>query len=123
MVEGKQRRQKLQPVQPVPAGPHLPHLHAIQPTTAIPPLRSLQSGYLLREAPARTWLPLLGCIVAAAAGAYMRQRRLEWAALGGALSFVFTVWQVGSASRQGIATRHARWQWALECCTGTQPPL
>ncbi len=41
----------------------------------------------------RTWLPLLGCSVAAAAGAYMRQRRLEWAALGGVLSFFITVWQ------------------------------
>ncbi|PRW45646.1 OTU domain-containing protein isoform X1 [Chlorella sorokiniana] len=52
------------------------------------------SGYLLHEAPVRTWLPLLGCSVAAAAGAYMQQRRLEWAALGGALSFFLTVWQV-----------------------------
>lgn len=72
------------------------------PLNAAPPL---QSGYLLHEAPVRTWLPLVGCSVAAAAGAYMRQRRLEWAALGGIMSFLFTVWQVGSHSSSWMAGR------------------
>lgn len=74
-------------------------MQAQDPPPNVVPL--MQSGYLLHEAPVRTWLPLLGCSVAAAVGAYMRQRRLEWAALGGIMSFVFTVWQVRQPCQLG----------------------
>ncbi len=51
-------------------------------------------GYLAREAPLRTWLPLLLCTVLAAAGAAMARRQLIWAAVGGTAAFLLTLWQV-----------------------------
>lgn len=53
-----------------------------------------QVGYLAREAPLRTWLPLLLCTVLAAAGAAMARRQFIWAAVGGTAAFLLTLWQV-----------------------------
>lgn len=52
-------------------------------------------GYLAREAPLLTWLPMLGCAAAAAAGMVAAEARLVWAALGGLTSYFLTIWQVG----------------------------
>ncbi|KAL4443970.1 hypothetical protein ABPG75_011707 [Micractinium tetrahymenae] len=55
-------------------------------------------GYLAREAPLRTWLPLLLCAVAAAAGTAMARRQLVWAAAGGLAAFAVTMWQQFTAN-------------------------
>jgi hypothetical protein len=51
-------------------------------------------GYLAREAPLLTWLPLLACAAAVAAGVWACERRLVWAALGALASYALTIWQV-----------------------------
>lgn len=51
-------------------------------------------GYLFREAPFRTWIPLLACAASAVAGLITGHRRMVWAAAGGALAFALAVWQV-----------------------------
>lgn len=69
------------------------------------------AGYLLREAPLRTWLPLLACAATAAAAFWTSRERLIWTALGQAVSFMLTVWQVrhaGLSGRQHIGLQPAR---------------
>lgn len=60
----------------------------------------MQLGYLATEAPLLTWLPLLACAAAAAAGVALQKAALMWGAVGGLASFVLTVWQVGEGEKQ-----------------------
>ena len=66
----------------------------------------LQLGYLATEAPLLTWLPLLACAAAAAAGFMLREKALLWAATGGLAVFALTIWQV---TRHGPALHAARY--------------
>lgn len=51
-------------------------------------------GWLFHEAPLRTFLPLLACAAAAAAGIRTGRPQVVWAASGGAAAFLLTTWEV-----------------------------